>query len=137
MGNSKSSPAINFSHSPFAFSTPRLQFAGIPVFFSTVTNSVLTNRLSFLLIQFLHISTVSSVEQSSLTISSKLIYVEYFYGDFAKIGLVLGEAYFEKYEIPKKTIFAKFTHDAVDELNEKPVYRLKQSWASIVLAVEL
>ena len=54
---------------------------------------------------------------------------EYFYGDFAKIGLVLGEAFFEKYEIPKKTIFAKFTHDAVDELNEKPVYRLKQSWA--------
>jgi len=53
---------------------------------------------------------------------------EYFYGDFAKIGLVLGEAFFEKYEIPKKTIFAKFTHDAVDELNEKPVYRLKQSW---------
>jgi hypothetical protein len=54
---------------------------------------------------------------------------EYFYGDFAKIGLVLGEAFFDRYEIPKKTIFAKFTHDAADELNEKPVYRLKQSWA--------
>jgi len=54
---------------------------------------------------------------------------EYFYGDFAKIGLVLGEAFFEKYEIPNKTIFAKFTHDAQDELNEKTVYRLKQSWA--------
>ena len=54
---------------------------------------------------------------------------EYFYGDFAKIGLVLGEAFFEKTGIPKRTIFAKFTHDAADELNEKPVYRLKQSWA--------
>ncbi|HZK95634.1 MAG TPA: AAA family ATPase [Prolixibacteraceae bacterium] len=53
---------------------------------------------------------------------------EYFYGDFAKIGLVLGEAFFEKVEIPTKTIFATFTHDAQDELNEKPVYRLKQSW---------
>src|SRR5665648_805088 len=53
---------------------------------------------------------------------------EYFYGDFAKIGLVLGEAFFEKVQIPTKTIFATFTHDAQDELNEKPVYRLKQSW---------
>ena len=54
---------------------------------------------------------------------------EYFYGDFAKIGLVLGEAFFEKNEVSTKSIFAKFSHDAVDELNEKPVYRLKQTWA--------
>ncbi len=54
---------------------------------------------------------------------------EYFYGDFAKIGLVLGEAFFDKNEVTKKTIFAKFTHDAADELNEKPLYRLKQTWA--------
>lgn len=53
---------------------------------------------------------------------------EYFYGDFAKIGLVLGEAFFEKNEVLKKSIFAKFTHDALDELIEKPVYRLKQTW---------
>ena len=54
---------------------------------------------------------------------------EYFYGDFAKIGLVLGEAFFEKIEVSKKTIFAKFSHDAADELNEKLIYRLKQTWA--------
>ena len=54
---------------------------------------------------------------------------EYFYGDIAKIGLVLGEAFFEKTEVSKNNIFAKFTHDAKDELNEKPVYRLKQTWA--------
>lgn len=54
---------------------------------------------------------------------------EYFYGDFAKIGLVLGEAFFEKNEVSKKTVFARFAHDAADELNEKPVYRLKQSWS--------
>ena len=53
---------------------------------------------------------------------------EYFYGDFAKIGLVLGEAFFEKSDISKKSIFAKFTHDAEEELNEKPIYRLKQTW---------
>lgn len=54
---------------------------------------------------------------------------EYFYGDFAKIGLVLGEAFFEKNEASKNTVFARFVHDAADELNEKPVYRLKQEWA--------
>lgn len=54
---------------------------------------------------------------------------EYFYGDIAKIGLVLGEAFFEKTEVSKNNIFARFTHDAKDELNEKPVYRLKQTWA--------
>ncbi|HZL11067.1 MAG TPA: AAA family ATPase [Prolixibacteraceae bacterium] len=53
---------------------------------------------------------------------------EYFYGDIAKIGLVLGEAFFEKTEAATKNIFARFDHDAVDELNEKPVYRLKQTW---------
>lgn len=54
---------------------------------------------------------------------------EYFYGDFAKIGLVLGEAFFEKNEVSKKNIFARFAHDAADELSEKPVYRLKQTWS--------
>lgn len=54
---------------------------------------------------------------------------EYFYGDFAKIGLVLGEAFFEKNEASTNNIFAKFSHDATDELNEKSIYRLKQTWA--------
>ncbi len=53
---------------------------------------------------------------------------EYFYGDFAKIGLILGEAFFDKVEGSGKNIFAKFAHDAIDELNEKPVYRIKQVW---------
>lgn len=53
---------------------------------------------------------------------------EYFYGDFAKIGLVLGESFFEKSEDVVKTTFARFKHDAIDELKERAVYRLKQEW---------
>lgn len=53
---------------------------------------------------------------------------EYFYGDFAKIGLVLGEAFFKKSEETSKTTFARFKHDAIDELKERAVYRLKQEW---------
>lgn len=54
---------------------------------------------------------------------------EYFYGDFAKIGLVLGESFFEQSEEADKTTFARFKHDAIDELKERAVYRLKQKWA--------
>jgi len=53
---------------------------------------------------------------------------EYFYGDFAKIGLVLGEAFFEKSDETSNTTFARFKHDAIDELKERAVYRLKQEW---------
>ena len=55
-----SSPAINFTHSPFATFIPRLQLADIPVFFSAATNSILTNRSLFFSIHFRQISTVSS-----------------------------------------------------------------------------
>ena len=53
---------------------------------------------------------------------------EYFYGDVAKIGLVLGEAFFEKEIDAEKTVFAKYHHDAIDDLNARPVIRLKQFW---------
>lgn len=62
---------------------------------------------------------------------------EYFYGDFAKIGLVLGDAFFEKSDETSKTTFARFKHDAIDELKERAVYRLKQEWTEdeFVLAI--
>ncbi|MFZ4412591.1 MAG: AAA family ATPase [Bacteroidales bacterium] len=50
---------------------------------------------------------------------------EYFYGDYGKIGLVLGEGFFEK--IDTKTdnkIFAKFNDYEADDFAEKPVYNL-------------
>lgn len=53
---------------------------------------------------------------------------EYFYGDIAKIGLVLGRAFFQENEEPSKITFARFNHDALDELKERTVYRLKQEW---------
>lgn len=53
---------------------------------------------------------------------------EYFYGDMAKIGLVLGEAFFEKQQNGDNIKFAKFKHDAIDDLEERHVIRLKQYW---------
>lgn len=53
---------------------------------------------------------------------------EYFYGDFAKIGLVLGEAFFEQEKITNNVRFAKYKHDAIDDLNARAVIKLKRYW---------
>lgn len=53
---------------------------------------------------------------------------EYFYGDVAKIGLVLGEAFFKKETKQDDIKFATFKHDAIDDLRSRPVYHLKQLW---------
>lgn len=53
---------------------------------------------------------------------------EYFYGDMAKIGLVLGEAFFEKQQNGDTIKFANFKHDAIDDLSAREVIRLKQFW---------
>ncbi len=53
---------------------------------------------------------------------------EYFYGDFAKIGLVLGEAFFEQGTLTDNVKFAKFKHDAIDDLNARSVIKLKRYW---------
>jgi len=47
---------------------------------------------------------------------------EYFYGDFGKIGLVLGNSFIK--ENKEKTIFSKFTYDDHDLIDERKVYQL-------------
>ena len=47
---------------------------------------------------------------------------EYFYGDFGKIGLVLGEGFIE--ENKDKTIFAKFKYEDRDLIDERKVYQI-------------
>jgi 5-methylcytosine-specific restriction protein B len=47
---------------------------------------------------------------------------EYFYGDFGKIGLVLGGGFIEENE--DETIFAKFKYDDRDLIDERKVYQI-------------
>lgn len=55
---------------------------------------------------------------------------EYFYNDYGKIGLVLGEGFVKKQE--KKIAFAKFTYDelTLQELTERTLYQIshKNTW---------
>src|SRR5690606_16317382 len=51
---------------------------------------------------------------------------EYFYGDFSKIGLVLGRGFFDLDKKVEENIFADFSNDVeIGDLNERPVWKLK------------
>ncbi|MDD3878133.1 MAG: AAA family ATPase [Bacteroidales bacterium] len=50
---------------------------------------------------------------------------EYFYGDYGKIGLVLGEGFFEKPLDFNDKVFSKFFDYNADNLDGKTVYRIK------------
>ena len=53
---------------------------------------------------------------------------EYFYGDFGKVGLILGDA-FVKVRNERQTSFASFDHPDADLLQEKVVYDLQDPTA--------
>lgn len=53
---------------------------------------------------------------------------EYFYGDFGKVGLILGDA-FVQVRNERQTSFASFDHPDADLLQEKVVYHLKDPTA--------
>jgi 5-methylcytosine-specific restriction endonuclease McrBC GTP-binding regulatory subunit McrB len=49
---------------------------------------------------------------------------EYFYGDFGKIGLILGKEFVKRAEDTKKIRFADFKYEDVESLLEKQIYRI-------------
>jgi 5-methylcytosine-specific restriction protein B len=50
---------------------------------------------------------------------------EYFFGDYGKIGLVLGESFFTNTEAKNENIFARFKEYDSTLFEEKEIYRLK------------
>jgi hypothetical protein len=70
---------------------------------------------------------VSDLEELRLVFQSKIIPLlqEYFFGDFGKIGLVLGKGFFESQEPVQENLFADFDDYDASEFAERPVYRLK------------
>ncbi len=50
---------------------------------------------------------------------------EYFFGDYGKIGLVLGADFFETIEEHSEDIFAAFNDYDAAEFSERPIYKLK------------
>ncbi len=69
---------------------------------------------------------VNSLDDLRVVFKNKInpLLEEYFYGNFAKIGLVLGEKFLEEIH-SNKDIFAKFEYEERSFLTEKKVYQLK------------
>jgi 5-methylcytosine-specific restriction protein B len=69
---------------------------------------------------------IESLEELKCVFKDKIIPLlqEYFFGDYGKIGLVLGEEFVEK--ISDSVKFANFDYDS-SELEDKIIYRLKDS----------
>jgi len=72
---------------------------------------------------------IDSTDNLKAAFQNKLIPLlqEYFYGDFGKIGLVLGEGFLEKSDESStdQNLFAEFANYEVTDLLERPIYRLK------------
>lgn len=49
---------------------------------------------------------------------------EYFFGDYGKIGLILGKGFVSKKSNTNDKIFASFEYDEVDSLKEKVIYQI-------------
>jgi hypothetical protein len=71
---------------------------------------------------------VFSVEDLYNAFYQKLIpqLQEYFYGDFGKMGLVLGSDFVKSSEEDDKFSFASFVYEDAESLLEKPIYRVEE-----------
>jgi 5-methylcytosine-specific restriction protein B len=72
---------------------------------------------------------IEDLEGLKLAFKNKIIPLlqEYFFGDYGKIGLILGEDFFEKGKpsTARKETFAKFSYSDVSDFSERVIYRFK------------
>jgi len=61
---------------------------------------------------------------------------EYFFGDYGKIGLVLGSAFVEEVKLSDRNLFADFKYEDKDLLLEKKVYRINDFKDGDVLFID-
>ncbi|MCC9043719.1 AAA family ATPase [Myroides sp. M-43] len=74
---------------------------------------------------FLHVDSLETL-QSRFRDNIIPLLQEYFYGDYGKMGLLLGEGFVTKKE-GDKVVFASFDYDS-DMYSEKSIYNLKSTW---------
>jgi 5-methylcytosine-specific restriction protein B len=71
--------------------------------------------------------TVSNLDDLKIVFHNKIIPLlqEYFFGDYGKAGLVLGEEFFEPQEEQNDNLFADFNGYDASEFAERPIYKVK------------
>jgi 5-methylcytosine-specific restriction protein B len=70
---------------------------------------------------------VSSLAELKVTFHNKIIPLlqEYFFGDLAKMGLVIGKGFFKDVEKQDENIFADFYDNGVAEFADREIYNVK------------
>lgn len=70
---------------------------------------------------------ITSLEQLKSAFHNKIIPLlqEYFFGDFGKIGLVIGQNFFSEDESVDKNIFADFNDYDASQFAERSIYKIK------------
>lgn len=70
---------------------------------------------------------VSDLKELKATFKNRIIPLlqEYFFGDYGKIGLVLGKEFFEQAETPEGNLFADFEEYDASVFAERTIYRIK------------
>jgi 5-methylcytosine-specific restriction protein B len=71
--------------------------------------------------------TVENLDNLKIVFHNKIIPLlqEYFFGDYGKAGLVLGEEFFEPREEQNDNLFADFNGYDASEFAERPIYKVK------------
>ncbi len=69
---------------------------------------------------------INTLDDLRIIFANKIIPLlkEYFYGDWGKIGLVLGEGFIQKKSTLSQNIFANFDYDYKDDFENRTVYEL-------------
>lgn len=70
---------------------------------------------------------VTNLEELKLVLHNRIIPLlqEYFFGDFGKIGLVLGKGFIESVKTEQENLFADFDDYDASEFAERTIYKLK------------
>jgi len=70
---------------------------------------------------------VTNVKELKLAFQNKIIPLlqEYFFGDFGKIGLVIGNGFFKQNEENEENIFATFNDVDASEFSDRVIYEIE------------
>ncbi len=70
---------------------------------------------------------VNNLDKLQIAFQNKIIPLlqEYFFGDYGKIGLVIGKGFIEKIEASSDSIFAEFDYPESSEYSEGIIFRIK------------
>jgi len=100
----------------------------LPLLLSTINGRIEKLMDKDHLIGHSYFMAVTNLEELKSAFQNKIVPLlqEYFFGDYGKIGLVIGNGFFEPEEEPNENIFADFGDYNASEFAERVIYKIKK-----------